>query len=202
MWHVGVALLVGFACMLIISDSHSHGNDEQSDLTSGTLSAFWGLLSHAAVDGVVLGVAAAAVSEEEGEAWSGTAFVIFAAIMMHKIPAAFGLGAMLRRDYLAAETRRSHSIASRPLIRGRATPSSVEGPSAISSAPSLDPVHAELQSSGEGVSSRGCWRRMCSIRLPSVALKPLVLFSLAAPLAAIVSYYITLAISESTTELN
>mmetsp|Transcript_15533 Transcript_15533/g.40251 ORF Transcript_15533/g.40251 Transcript_15533/m.40251 type:complete len:346 (+) Transcript_15533:235-1272(+) len=113
-WQIGAAMATGFAFMLLVErvgagsgGGHGHAhvsvNDGSSRSGSGlelagigvkrerkecdgskTSTAMLGLMVHAAIDGVALG---ASTYSGNGK----VSFIIFAAIMLHKAPAAFGL---------------------------------------------------------------------------------------------------------------
>eukprot|EP00037_Helgoeca_nana_P002302 m.32997 g.32997 ORF g.32997 m.32997 type:complete len:347 (+) comp12494_c0_seq1:131-1171(+) len=119
-WQIGAALASGFAFMLLVEkmsagDGAGHGHahvsvnepsrtgstglelggigglksrDKKEGGSGKTSTAILGLIVHAAIDGVALGAST----------YSGNgrvSFIIFAAIMLHKAPAAFGLSVYL-----------------------------------------------------------------------------------------------------------
>ena len=87
---IGAALAGGFALMLLVDRAGAGGDGERS--ASG--SAMAGLVVHAAVDGVAVGASILAGSGR-------TSGLVFAAIMLHKAPAAFGLASFLHSAGLA-----------------------------------------------------------------------------------------------------
>ena len=89
----GLTVLFGFSIMIAV-DHFAHMS---SDVDSAAgVSAFAGLVLHAAADGIAVGVsaAAAAVSSNASSA-SNVEFTILLAIMLHKVPASLGLGSKL-----------------------------------------------------------------------------------------------------------
>ena len=101
--YLGTALVSGFLLMLIIDqlifrNHHSHGHedtpnslpttDKKSSRHSNQSTATIGLVVHSAADGVALGAASAS-------GHSHVELLIFIAIMLHKVPAAFGLSSIL-----------------------------------------------------------------------------------------------------------
>eukprot|EP00038_Savillea_parva_P017266 m.19605 g.19605 ORF g.19605 m.19605 type:complete len:346 (+) comp3707_c0_seq2:263-1300(+) len=119
LWQIGAALASGFAFMLLVEKlgasvggSHGHAHvsvndgpsrtgsglelggigvvkrDKKEGVAARTRPAILGLIVHATVDGVAVGAST----------YSGNgrvSFIIFAAIMLHKAPAAFGLSVYL-----------------------------------------------------------------------------------------------------------
>eukprot|EP00035_Acanthoeca_spectabilis_P007052 m.131837 g.131837 ORF g.131837 m.131837 type:complete len:341 (+) comp13775_c0_seq2:202-1224(+) len=117
-WQIGAALASGFAFMLLVekmsaSEGGGHGHahvsvnepnrtgsglelggigglkrDKKEDGSGRTSTAILGLIVHAAIDGVALGASTYAGNGR-------VSMIIFAAIMLHKAPAAFGLSVYL-----------------------------------------------------------------------------------------------------------
>tara|TARA_B100001250_G_scaffold227843_1_gene195564 strand:+ start:136 stop:1161 length:1026 start_codon:yes stop_codon:yes gene_type:complete len=86
---LGLALLFGFVLMLLLETfglPHAVHHDEDKELLG--LSATIGLLAHAAADGLAVGASVSSSTE--------TGLIVFAAIMLHKGPAAFGLSSFLK----------------------------------------------------------------------------------------------------------
>ena len=82
------AILAGFTLMLLLEFfglPHAVHHEEDRELLS--LSATIGLVIHAAVDGLALGASVTSSTE--------TGLIVFAAIMLHKGPTAFGLASFL-----------------------------------------------------------------------------------------------------------
>ena len=85
---LGGAILAGFTLMLLLEFfglPHAVHHEEDRELLS--LSATIGLVIHAAVDGLALGASVTSSTE--------TGLIVFAAIMLHKGPTAFGLASFL-----------------------------------------------------------------------------------------------------------
>jgi len=86
---LGLVLLFGFVLMLLLETfglPHAVHHDEDKELLG--LSATIGLISHAAADGLAVGASVSSSTE--------TGLIVFAAIMLHKGPAAFGLSSFLK----------------------------------------------------------------------------------------------------------
>lgn len=115
---IGLSLAAGFVFMLLVdrigggSHGHTHGGGGDADMHyapnddeakgppagsagSAASNTLIGLLIHSAVDGVAMGVSAVS-----GGASSAVSLIVFAAIMMHKGPAAFGLASFMLQDRL------------------------------------------------------------------------------------------------------
>ena len=85
---LGGAILTGFALMLMLEFfGLPHAVHHEADRELLGLSATIGLVIHSAVDGVALGASITASTE--------TGLIVFAAIMLHKGPTAFGLASFL-----------------------------------------------------------------------------------------------------------
>lgn len=117
---VGVALVSGFLTMLFVdagpcfadgmhahshlsSDDHGDPDLEEPDKATDerkSNTATTGLVVHSAADGLALGVVKAS-----GTATSSLQVVVFAAIMLHKMPAAFALSAYLRSVKVSGSSR-------------------------------------------------------------------------------------------------
>jgi zinc transporter 9 len=85
---LGGAILAGFTLMLLLEFfglPHAVHHEEDRELLS--LSATIGLVIHASVDGLALGASVTSSTE--------TGLIVFAAIMLHKGPTAFGLASFL-----------------------------------------------------------------------------------------------------------
>ncbi len=107
MWHEGIehtqeewwsgwagfSVLLGFTVMIAV-DRLAHTSS--SDSNAAGVSAFAGLVLHAAADGIAVGVsAAAAAANTASESASHVEVAILLAIMLHKVPASLGLGTKL-----------------------------------------------------------------------------------------------------------
>eukprot|EP01134_Creolimax_fragrantissima_P007069 CFRG7069T1 len=110
----GLVLVGGFLFQLLVDrliinhDGHSHGQPSMAETGAARpkkgLSATIGLMVHSAADGIAMGAASAA-----GE--SSVELLVFAAIMLHKAPAAFGLVSYLLADGLDKRKVREHLLA-------------------------------------------------------------------------------------------
>jgi zinc transporter 9 len=142
-WQIGAALASGFAFMLVVEKlgagdggaNHGHAHVSVSEPTrigSGlelggltglggkrddkkkgegkSSTAILGLIVHAAIDGVALGA-----SSYSGN--GAVSFIIFAAIMLHKAPAAFGLSV-----YLASLGHNRRAVQKRLFVFSLAAP--------------------------------------------------------------------------------
>ena len=86
---IGLVILCGFALMLLLETfglPHAVHHDEDKDLLG--LSATIGLIVHAVVDGLAVGASVSSSTE--------TGLIVFAAVLLHKGPAAFGLSSFLQ----------------------------------------------------------------------------------------------------------
>lgn len=98
-WAMGLSLVLGFAVMFLIDQfGPSHHRRSSTPLDpepagKSFKSAFFGLLVHAAADGIALG--AASMGEN-----SNLEMVVFFAIMLHKAPGSFGLATYLLHEGL------------------------------------------------------------------------------------------------------
>ncbi|PIK53089.1 putative zinc transporter ZIP9-A [Apostichopus japonicus] len=110
---IGVALVLGFVFMLLVDQcsgggSHSHGtttdNESQQRTSSNKITATIGLVVHAAADGIAMGAAASGSRAD-------VQFIVFAAIMLHKAPAAFGLVTFLMHENYQRHKIRKHLLA-------------------------------------------------------------------------------------------
>jgi solute carrier family 39 (zinc transporter), member 9 len=121
---IGLALILGFVMMYLIDvvpsissgniitkDSHiplsSSASDditlaEISQVSSHTHATTIGLVIHAFADGIALGASTAQPST--------VGLVVFAAIMLHKAPAAFGLTTTLLKQGLSKREARTHLL--------------------------------------------------------------------------------------------
>ncbi|XP_005097024.1 zinc transporter ZIP9 [Aplysia californica] len=118
---IGISLVTGFIFMLLVDQiggnmhSHSVSNDAEATGTvqnRNKITATLGLVVHAAADGIALG-AAITLSENH------ITMIVFAAIMLHKAPAAFGLVSFLLHEGLDRARIRKHLAvfsASAPLL--------------------------------------------------------------------------------------
>ncbi|EGF84381.1 hypothetical protein BATDEDRAFT_3584, partial [Batrachochytrium dendrobatidis JAM81] len=115
--YIGPSLLFGFTCMFLVDQvsSHSHPSRivvsdlrDQHSYTTKKLSATIGLVVHAAADGIALGAASTSDKLE---------LIVFAAIMLHKAPSAFGLC-----TYLLQEGHSRRAIRQQLLIFSAAAP--------------------------------------------------------------------------------
>lgn len=121
---IGVTLVTGFVLMYLIdtlstssSPSHGHhiplteldGRGEDplmpSEPTSHSKSTTIGLIIHSLADGIALGASSAAPSTQ-----STLGIIVFAAILIHKAPAAFGLTAVLLKQGLGKRATRGHLL--------------------------------------------------------------------------------------------
>lgn len=85
---LGGAILAGFALMLLLEFfGLPHAVHHEADRELLSLSATIGLVIHASVDGLALGASVTSSTE--------TGLIVFAAIMLHKGPTAFGLASFL-----------------------------------------------------------------------------------------------------------
>ncbi|CAF1175587.1 unnamed protein product [Adineta steineri] len=112
---IGITLVLGFVFMLIVDNCGSriirhHGNqilDTSGSILLSKPKASWtatlGLVVHAAADGIALG-AASATSRLNVEV------IVFMAIMLHKVPAAFGLVSFLMSDGVDRKRIRRHLL--------------------------------------------------------------------------------------------
>ena len=86
---IGFVILCGFVLMLLLETfglPHAVHHDEDKDLLG--LSATFGLIVHAAVDGLAVGASVSSSTE--------TGLIVFVAVLLHKGPAAFGLSSFLQ----------------------------------------------------------------------------------------------------------
>ncbi|XP_042181031.1 zinc transporter ZIP9 [Oncorhynchus tshawytscha] len=108
--YIGVSLVLGFVFMLLVDQIgsahvHSSADDpESARVASSKITTTLGLVVHAAADGVALG-AAASTSQ------TSVQLIVFAAIMLHKAPAAFGLVSFLMHAGLERNRIRKHLLA-------------------------------------------------------------------------------------------
>jgi len=87
---LGGAILAGFTLMLLLEFfGLPHAVHHEADRELLSLSATIGLVIHASVDGLALGASVTSSTE--------TGLIVFAAIMLHKGPTAFGLASFLDR---------------------------------------------------------------------------------------------------------
>ncbi|MCH2440781.1 MAG: ZIP family metal transporter [Candidatus Poseidoniia archaeon] len=85
---LGGAILAGFTLMLLLEFfGLPHAVHHEADRELLSLSATIGLVIHASVDGLALGASVTSSTE--------TGLIVFAAIMLHKGPTAFGLASFL-----------------------------------------------------------------------------------------------------------
>ena len=108
---IALSLLFGFLFMLLVDKLASSHHSSRSDVESApngagangrkVCTATFGLIVHAAADGIALGAAAASHH-------SDVEFIIFLAIMLHKAPTAFGLTSFLARG--GSDSRRIHRL--------------------------------------------------------------------------------------------
>ena len=85
---LGGAILAGFTLMLLLEFfGLPHAVHHEADRELLSLSATIGLVIHSAVDGLALGASVTSSTE--------TGLIVFAAIMLHKGPTAFGLSSFL-----------------------------------------------------------------------------------------------------------
>uniref|UniRef100_A0A1I7ZJ01 Zinc transporter ZIP9 n=1 Tax=Steinernema glaseri TaxID=37863 RepID=A0A1I7ZJ01_9BILA len=99
---IGLSLVIGFIVMLLIdqiSRSASSGGVGRQFKITATI----GLVVHAAADGVAL-ASASAINKTDVQ------FIVFAAIMLHKGPAAFGLVSFLLAEGLEAFRVKRHLL--------------------------------------------------------------------------------------------
>ena len=75
---------MGFMFMLLVDQMSSRPREERAARGRMGVSATIGLVVHAAVDGVAMGTSS--FSDQDSLKW-----IVFFAIMLHKMPAAFGL---------------------------------------------------------------------------------------------------------------
>ncbi|KAJ8327253.1 hypothetical protein BDV3_000362 [Batrachochytrium dendrobatidis] len=117
--YIGPSLLFGFTCMFLVDQvsSHSHPSRivvsdlrDQHSYTTKKLSATIGLVVHAAADGIALGAASTSGADK-------LELIVFAAIMLHKAPSAFGLC-----TYLLQEGHSRRAIRQQLLIFSAAAP--------------------------------------------------------------------------------
>lgn len=136
-FYVGLALITGFVLMFLVDRLPRHAADnlhsgptprhisldnlastttpgeEETDGFLGSLAptpkqsrsiaTTTGLVIHAAADGIAMGASATTADMKLG-------FIIFAAIMIHKAPAAFGLTSVLLKQGLSKRAARGHLI--------------------------------------------------------------------------------------------
>lgn len=136
-FYIGFALAIGFVLMFLIDRLPRHATEtlqaapttrhiSLDDLASTTapteeetagflgflaltpkqsrsLATTTGLVIHAAADGIAMGASATTADMKLG-------FIIFAAIMIHKAPAAFGLTSVLLKQGLSKRAARGHLI--------------------------------------------------------------------------------------------
>ena len=108
---IGMALVIGFVFMLIIDQiggnlhNHSHAQtlDPRNVRNKITFTTTFGLVIHAAVDGLALGAAATSTQTE-------IKMIVFIAIMLHKAPASFGLVSFLLHEGLDRVRARRHLL--------------------------------------------------------------------------------------------
>lgn len=95
-YYIGLSMTLGFCFIYILSslfDKHHHHDNlnkissRNNDLTTSII----GLLIHSFIDGIALG--ASAFSENKM-----TSEVVFLALLLHKAPASFGIGSMLKES--------------------------------------------------------------------------------------------------------
>ncbi|ORY85107.1 Zinc/iron permease, partial [Protomyces lactucae-debilis] len=120
--HVGIALLAGYALMFLIEQLSSHKEESSQYIavdnlheihsyqeqglqvhkghTKDTSTTSIGLNLHAIADGIALGASA--------QASFSVSLVVFFAMVLHKLPAAFGLTAVLLQSKLSKRTIRIH----------------------------------------------------------------------------------------------
>ncbi|XP_022333770.1 zinc transporter ZIP9-A-like [Crassostrea virginica] len=108
---IGVTLVSGFIFMLIVDQiggahAHSHGHtDTEAGQTlqqnRNRITATLGLVVHAAADGIALGAATVL-------AHTHLTMIVFIAIMLHKMPAAFGLVSFLLHEGFDRNRIRKH----------------------------------------------------------------------------------------------
>lgn len=121
---VGISLITGFLLMYLIDELPGSRNsqtghqavpmmDPESPASSpgmpekfagSKFSTTVGLLIHSLADGVALGASA-------GHSHTSLGFVVFAAILVHKAPAAFGLTSVLLKQGFGKRTARAHLLA-------------------------------------------------------------------------------------------
>jgi zinc transporter 9 len=95
---LGGAILAGFTLMLLLEFfGLPHAVHHEADRELLSLSATIGLVIHASVDGLALGASVTSSTE--------TGLIVFAAIMLHKGPTAFGLASFLA--HIGTEQARS-----------------------------------------------------------------------------------------------
>lgn len=96
---------------MIAVDHFAHVSSDASSAAS--MSAFSGLVLHAAADGIAVGVsAAAAAANTTSASASSVEFTILLAIMLHKVPASLGLGSKLLLPDAVADADGSAAAAS------------------------------------------------------------------------------------------
>lgn len=104
---IGISLVLGFVFMLLVDQiggSHRITNTNDGGTQNrNNVTATLGLVVHAAADGIALG-AAASTSQIRVE------MIIFAAIMLHKAPAAFGLVSFLLHEGFDRNRIRKHLL--------------------------------------------------------------------------------------------
>ncbi|KAJ1550224.1 hypothetical protein HK096_008081, partial [Nowakowskiella sp. JEL0078] len=117
---IGTALTLGFAFMFLIDtfgESHQDSAPQHiqlSDFRESTVSltrpadqkkmyATLGLIVHAAADGIAMGAASASDR-------ASLELIVFAAIMLHKAPSAFGLSTFLLHERRTRRNIRSHLL--------------------------------------------------------------------------------------------
>ncbi|ORX93986.1 Zinc/iron permease [Basidiobolus meristosporus CBS 931.73] len=115
--HIGAALALGFAFMLVVEQfgTHKHPQSTHVSLTDFSemseplppvkqkSTATIGLIVHAAADGIALGAASASQQPS-------LEFLVFIAIMLHKSTSAFGLTAFLLSEGRARNVVRKHLL--------------------------------------------------------------------------------------------
>jgi zinc transporter 9 len=136
-FYIGFALMLGFVLMFLVDRLPRHATEKfvarpttrhisLDDLGSGaasgdeeaegflgsiaptpkqtrSLATTTGLVIHAAADGIAMGASATTANMELG-------LIIFAAIMVHKAPAAFGLTSVLLKQGLSKRAARGHLL--------------------------------------------------------------------------------------------
>ncbi|KAK6181884.1 hypothetical protein SNE40_009662 [Patella caerulea] len=109
---IGISLVAGFICMLLVDQLGGSYLHAATDLESGSealvhnrnkITATVGLVVHAAADGVALG---AAITLAENH----ITMIVFIAIMLHKSPAAFGLVSFLLHAGFERSRIRKHLL--------------------------------------------------------------------------------------------
>ncbi|KAH6584772.1 hypothetical protein BASA82_000965 [Batrachochytrium salamandrivorans] len=110
--YIGPSLLLGFAFMFLVDQisTHSHPSRiavselrDQHPFPKKKISATIGLVVHAAADGIALGAATTSGA-------NSLELIVFAAIMLHKAPSAFGLCTYLLQEGHSRRAIRSHLL--------------------------------------------------------------------------------------------